>query len=248
MRKGWQGAVLKVYGAKDFQVEVLDVQPVTERFVRVRARGPELLAATEWHPTMWVRLWFTDDHGKPHQRAYTVIDPQPDGTFSMDVHVHDGPAARALAGAQPGQVLDATLQGSRFTVPEGAVEHLHLVGDAASIPAIRTVLDAMPHTPATVWLEEQEPSESRIPVTERADVDVRRIERGSEAEGNLGLVLVEHTTGDWAARAHNGEDLSQHWFWLAPEASACRILSRFLRQEVQVPKERITALAYWRAA
>lgn len=35
-----------------------------------------MLAATGVHPTMWVRLWF-DNAGKPHQRAYTLVDPDP---------------------------------------------------------------------------------------------------------------------------------------------------------------------------
>lgn len=240
MRKGWQGAVLKVYGAKDFQVQVLDVQPVTERFVRLRLRGAELLAATEWHPTMWIRLWFTDDRGKPHQRAYTVIEPQSDGTFSMDVHVHDGPAAQALVNATPGQVFDATLQGSGFAAPEGEVKRMHLVGDAASIPAIRTVLEALPTTPATVWLEEQEPSEREIPVTQRVDVDVHRVQRADTA-------LTDRVQEAWGSRAA-AEDLATDWFWLAPEAAACRALGKHLRKDLGVPKERVTALAYWRVA
>lgn len=244
-RKGWQGAVLKVYGGKDFQVQVMHVEPVTDSFVRLRVQGAELLDAAGWHPTMWVRLWFTDDRGRPHQRAYTVIDPQDDGTFAIEVHVHDGPAARTLAGARPGQVLDATLQGTGFEVPDGEVDHVHLVGDAASVPAIRTVLEALPSTPATVWLEQQEESEAGIPLTDRADVTVHRVDRTGEGDGTP---LVRGVTAAWSQRAASGTDLSREWFWLAPEAAACRALGKHLRKELEVPKDRVTALAYWRLA
>jgi len=242
MHRGWQGAVLKVYGAKDFRVRVLESTQVTPTFVRLRLDGAELLRAVEWHPTMWVRLWFTDDRGKPHQRAYTVIDPQGDGTFSIEVHVHDGVAARTLAGAAPGLELEATVQGTGFRAPDGEVEHLHLVGDAASIPAIRTVLDALPTTPATVWLEVQDASEEHIPVTSRVDVEVHRVERGT------GRHLPNAVTSAVAARREAGHDPADDWFWLAPEAATCRELGKHLRKEVGMPKERVTALAYWRAA
>ncbi|WP_462416918.1 siderophore-interacting protein [Kytococcus sp. Marseille-QA3725] len=242
MQKGWQGAVLKVYGAKDFTVEVLDSAHITPTFLRLRMHCPELLEAVEWHPTMWLRLWFTDERGKPHQRAYTVVDPQPDGSFDLEVHVHDGIAARALEAARPGDRFDATVQGTGFTQPDGEVDHLHLVGDAASIPAIRTVLEAMPTTPATVWLELQDTSEQRIHVTPRVDVDVHRVERG---DGTALPAAVEEAV---ARRVEQGHRAEADWFWLAPEAVTCRRLGKHLRKELGVPKDRVTALAYWRVA
>ncbi len=242
MHKGWQGAVLKVYGAKDFGVELVATTEVTPRFLRLELRGEELLRSVDWHPTMWVRFWFTDERGKPHQRAYTVIDPHPDGTFFVEVHVHDGVAARALTTAAPGQRFDVTVQGTGFTQPAGEVDHVHLVGDAASIPAIRTVLDALPTVPATVWLEVQERSEATIPVTRRVDVGVHHVERG---DGSALGAAVRQAVDE---RIDAGHPAEHDWFWLAPEAATCRDLGKHLRKGLGLPKDRVTALAYWRVA
>ena len=115
--------------------------------------GGGLLAACGVHPTMWIRLWF-DNAGRAHQRAYTLVDPDPEaGRFTLEFALHDGCAARWATTAQVGDTIVATVQGSAFALPDPAPAHLYLVGDAASLPAVNSLLDAAPDIPATVWLE-----------------------------------------------------------------------------------------------
>lgn len=38
---------------------------------------------------------------------------------------------------------DATVQGTAFRLPDPAPEHLYLAGDAASLPALNSLLDAL---------------------------------------------------------------------------------------------------------
>ncbi|MFF1697736.1 SIP domain-containing protein [Streptomyces sp. NPDC058257] len=55
------------------------------------ARYPiEELALTGVRPPMRVRLWFDQAHGRRHQRAYPLVDPDPAaGTFSLEFALHD---------------------------------------------------------------------------------------------------------------------------------------------------------------
>lgn len=77
MGHGWQGAVLKLMRGKDFTFTVTGAEQVTEDYRRVHFTDGGLLAAAGVHPTMWVRIWF-ENAGKPHQRAYTLVDPDPE--------------------------------------------------------------------------------------------------------------------------------------------------------------------------
>ncbi|MGQ4272392.1 siderophore-interacting protein, partial [Nocardiopsis changdeensis] len=68
-----------------------------------------MLAATGVHPTMWVRLWF-ENNGKPHQRAYTLVDPDVEaGTFSLEFALHEGVASDWARSAKAGATVEATV-------------------------------------------------------------------------------------------------------------------------------------------
>lgn len=93
---GWEGVVLKLMRGKDFVFTVTGAEQVTEHFRRVHLTDGGMLGATGVHPTMWVRMWF-ENGGKPHQRAYTLVDADPElGTFSLDFALHDFGTASSL--------------------------------------------------------------------------------------------------------------------------------------------------------
>ena len=118
MGHGWEGAVLKLFRGKDFKFTVTGAEQVTEHYRRVHFTDGGLLAAIGVHPTMWVRLWF-DNAGKPHQRAYTLVDPDPEaGTFSMEFALHEGCASDWSQSAEPGDTIEATVQGTGFAEPD----------------------------------------------------------------------------------------------------------------------------------
>lgn len=135
---GWEGAVLKLFRGKDFVFTVTGAEDVTEHYRRVRLTDGGMLAATGVHPTMWVRLWF-DNAGKPHQRAYTLVDPDPAaGTFSLEFALHEGCASDWARAAKPGDTIEATVQGTGFTDPDPAPSHVLAIGDTASLPALNS--------------------------------------------------------------------------------------------------------------
>ncbi|MFC4061904.1 siderophore-interacting protein [Planomonospora corallina] len=231
----WEALVLRALGGRNFRLTVLETEPVGGRYHRLRVDDGGLLDACGVHPTMWVRLWF-DDGGRPHQRAYTLVDPDPEtGRFSLEFALHDGCAARWATAAAAGDTIEATVQGTGFTWPDPAPEHLYAAGDAASLPAINSLLDSAPDVAATIWLEYAHDDERALPVRAREHHTVTWLPRQDD-----GRLLVDTVrAGVPAAPAA--------YYWIACEAASTRALTKHLRRELGVGKDRISSLAYWSA-
>jgi NADPH-dependent ferric siderophore reductase len=218
VKHGWEGLVIKAFGGKDFRLTVLATEPVNSHYHRLRFDGGGLLQAVPPHPTMWVRLWFDHD-GKPHQRAYTLVDPDVGtGRFSLEFAIHDGPAPRWALAAKAGDTIDATLQGSAFELPDPRPAHLYAVGDAASVPAINSLFDAAGTVPATVWLEYAHDEEKALPLRN----------------------LIETVS---AELPKNDDAL----YWIGAEAATTRALGKYIRKDLAVDRKRVHALGYWHA-
>nr|WP_197717438.1 siderophore-interacting protein [Glycomyces terrestris] len=225
--------MLKLLRAKDFKLTVTGAEQVAPRYRRLSFADGGLLAEVGVHPAMWVRLWFEHD-GKPHQRAYTLVDPDPAaGAFDIEFALHDGTASDWSERAQPGDVIAATVYGTAFTAPDPAPDRLLLVGDAASLPAINSLLDAFADTPATIWFETT--ADDALPFRTREAHDLRLVPRGDgtalEAEVRAALpALLSPST----------------YLWITCDARTTRALTAFARKDLGVPKDRLHAMAYWR--
>ena len=73
MKRNWEALMLRAMGGRDFTLTVRGTESVGGHYQRLLLDDGGLLAASEPHPTMWIRLWF-DDGGRAHQRAYTLVD------------------------------------------------------------------------------------------------------------------------------------------------------------------------------
>ena len=239
MGHGWEGAVLKLFRAKDFTFTVTSSEQLTEHFRRVSFTDGGMLKVTGVHPTMWVRLWF-ENAGKPHQRGYTLVDPDPEaGTFVVDFAMHEGPACDWALEAKPGDVIEATVQGSAFTAPDPLPPRLLLLGDAASLPAINSLLAALPDRPATIWFE-----------TVHHESDASLLELDAERH-ELRLVPREDSGARFVSEVRSAlpeliDDPVEAFVWIACDTKTTRALAAFARKELGIPKERVKALAYWR--
>ncbi|KOG47884.1 FAD-binding protein [Streptomyces virginiae] len=237
--KGWEGVVLKLMRGKDFTFTVTGAEDLTEDYRRVSFTDGGLLAAAgeSLHPTMWVRVWF-QGAGKPHQRAYTLVDPDPQaGTFSFEFALHDGVASAWARDAKPGDTVDATVQGTGFTAPEPAPQRLLVIGDAASLPAINSLLGTYPQTPATIWFETQHDSDAQLPMrVEQGRHDIRRVRRD-------GTALADRVRSELPELVGDPESA---YVWLACDTVTTRALTAYLRKELALPKHRVNALGYWR--
>nr|MDT0659390.1 siderophore-interacting protein [Micromonospora sp. DSM 115978] len=236
MKRNWEGLVLKVLGGRDYRLAVLEHEVVNGHYQRIRVDGGDLLKACDPHPTMWIRLWF-DNGGRPHQRAYTIVDPDFDtGRFSLEFALHDGCAARWVRSVRVGDTIDATVQGSAFTLPDPAPTHLYLVGDAASVPAVNSLLDAAGDRPATIWLEYAHDGERELPLRTRDRHALTWIPR---RDGGQHLVDTVRS----ALSAADPDAL----YWVACEARSTRAIARHLRRDLGVDRRRVHALGYWTA-
>ncbi|SCE83794.1 NADPH-dependent ferric siderophore reductase, contains FAD-binding and SIP domains [Micromonospora matsumotoense] len=235
MKRNWEALVLKAMGGRDFRLTVRSTEPVGGHYQRLVMDDGGLLAAGKVHPTMWIRLWF-DDAGRAHQRAYTLVDPEPEaGRFTLEFALHDGCAARWASTAQVGDTIVATLQGSAFALPDPAPAHLYLVGDAASLPAVNSLLDAAPDTPATIWLEYAHDGERALALRTREQHRVTWVPRGDDGRQ---LVDTVRAALPVAPDAH---------YWVACEATSTRALTRHVRRTLGMGKQQLTSLGYWSA-
>ncbi|GHA43035.1 siderophore-interacting protein [Streptomyces purpurascens] len=236
--RGWEGAVLKLLRAKDFVFTVTGAQDVTADYRRLSFTDGGLLAATGVHPTMWVRLWF-DNAGKPHQRAYTLVDPDPEtGTFSLEFALHEGCASDWARTAESGDTVEATVQGTGFEHPSPAPSHVFAVGDPASLPAINSLLDALGSAPATVWFEG---GGEDLPFrTDPARHELRHVPRQDS-----GAQLVDRVKTDLPGLLQGALD---PYVWIACDTATTRTLAAYVRKELGLPRQRVHALGYWRAS
>ncbi|MFI8947883.1 siderophore-interacting protein [Streptomyces sp. NPDC053750] len=236
--RGWEGAVLKLMRAKDFEFTVTAAEDVTPHFRRLRLTDGGMLAVTGVHPTMWVRLWF-DNAGKPHQRGYTLVDPDPaTGTFGMEFALHEGCASDWARAAKPGDTIEATVQGTGFQAPEPAPSRVFAVADPASLPALNSLLDAMGPVPATIWFEVG--ADDGLPF--RTDPD--RHELRTVPRRDAGAHLVAQVK---AALPELLRSTPEPYVWIACDTATTRALASYARKELGVPKQRVNALGYWRA-
>ncbi|WP_412077545.1 siderophore-interacting protein [Streptomyces xanthophaeus] len=238
MGHGWQGVAFKLMRGKDFTFTVRSNERISGHLHRLSFTDGGMLKATGVHPTMWVRLWF-EHEGRSHQRGYTLVDPDPaTGTFSMEFVLHSGPASDWARAARPGDTIEATLQGTGFAPPDPLPSRLLVVGDPASRPAINSLLESMPSTPATIWFESSDPAEAQgTPRRAAPDREVVHVPRRDS-----GAHLVETVRSELPKRLDPGA-----YIWIACDTSTTRTLAAFARKDLGVPKERLHALGYWRA-
>ncbi|MFH8617530.1 siderophore-interacting protein [Streptomyces sp. NPDC017979] len=240
MGHGWEGVVLKLMRGRDFQFTVVGSERVTDRYHRVHFADGGMLAQTGVHPTMWVRVWF-DNAGKPHQRAYTLVDPDPEaGTFSLEFALHDGPASDWARAAAPGDTVDATLQGTGFTAPAPLPPRIVAIGDPASLPAINSLLDALPDVPATIFFETADGA-AGLPLR----LDPERHELRTVPRRDGGRQLVSEVKAALPALVG---DPTTAYVWIACDTVTTRTLAAYIRKELALPKARVNALGYWRPA
>lgn len=173
MKRNWEALVLKAFGGRDFHLTVLAAEP-------------------------GIRLWF-DNAGRAHQRAFTLVDPDPAADqFSLEFALHDGCAARWALAAQPGDTIQATVQGSAFRLPEPAPKQLFVVGDAASLPAVNSLFDAAGGIAVTAWLEYAHDEERAFPLRTRPDDRVTWVPR-RDGSAIAGRQLVETVAAQLSA-------------------------------------------------
>ena len=229
--RGFAGAVLKLLRAGDYELTVTASTQVTPHYLRLSFQAGGLLADRVLHPTMWIRMWFSDGD-KLHQRGYTLVNPDPaNDTVDVEFALHDGVASRWAQQAAPGDTIEVTVLGSSFALPDPRPAGYVIVGDTASLPAINSLLDAIGDAPAQVFLEAAHDDDKQLPVAR--GTDVTWVDRK-----NAGESLVQ-------AVESAAFDAADHFGWVACDNRTTRAVAKLLREDYNIPRKAIKAQAYW---
>lgn len=235
--KGFNGALMRYLGANEHKATVIETRMLTAHMRRIRFRSESAYEDIRITAGSYLRCWFPDAQGKEHQRAYTLLEMDPQaGEFTMDFLLHDpaGPASTWARDAEVGDELAVTPFGVRhFEVPTPPPPGYLLVCDAAGIPAINTIIEAI---------------DSEIEIIVYLGVDHREdIEIPICAHPRLTIHRIPMRTRESLAQAIEPRDFSGWRAYLIPEASALRSVRKRLSDEFGFPRSHISAQAYWKA-
>lgn len=175
---------------------------------------------------------------RPLMRSFTVRRYDPgSGLMAVDFVLHgdDGPATRWARAAAPGDVAGMVGPSSAYARPLPEAGHLLLAGDESALPAIGTILEALPAgARATVCAEVADAAEEQR-FDSAAEVTVRWVHRDG-GESLLDAVRSAALPGEGVAG------------WLAGEAGTVRALRRHLVEERGLPRSAVEFSGYWRRA
>jgi NADPH-dependent ferric siderophore reductase len=181
-------------------------------------------------------LWPAGE-ARPTVRTYTVRRYDAGaGELDVDFVLHEGhgPAAAWARDARPGAWVGVSEPGGRYVPDPSAAFHL-VIGDETALPAVATVLAALPaEVPAVAHLEVADTAEEQAlpgPAT------VRWVHRGDRPAG---VLLTEAVR---AAALPDGPGQA----WLSGESACVRDLRRHLLDDRGFDRRAVYATGYWRA-
>ncbi|NLU64202.1 ATP-binding cassette domain-containing protein [Rhodococcus sp. HNM0563] len=236
-KRGFQGAVMRGFGARVHDAVVTGTEQLAPHFLRVRFSSTTLFDDADPGPTAYLRFWVPDpnDPDTEHQRGYTFSEADTEeGTFAVDFVLHEpaGPASVWAKHAEPGSTISITSFGSKqFTVPDELPAGYLLIGDSASIPAINSIIDVLPRDVAVeVYLEQHDDADLLIPMSDHPLMNTHWVPRLGPT--SLAAAIEDRDWSNWKA-------------WAGTESKALKHLRTRLRDDFGFPKSEVYAQAYW---
>ncbi|WP_407318577.1 siderophore-interacting protein [Isoptericola halotolerans] len=216
------------------------VRWLTPHMVRLTLAGEDLdaierPAATDLYLKLVVGPPPAPD-ARPVVRSYTVRAVR-GGEWDVDFVVHgdEGLAGPWAAQVRPGEDVTFLGPGGSYAPDPAAPWHL-FVGDDAALPAIAASIESLPAgTTAHAVVEVPGPADEQ-PIRTAADLRLTWVHRG--AADLVETVRAAHAAGDLPAGAPHA--------FLHGEASCVRELRRWVRAELGVGTDRLSASGYWR--
>ena len=227
----------------DLAAFVLDAPDRQVKLYFPRPGRPLALPPADLDFSAWYAAYTAQDD-RPWMRSYTIRAHDP-ATRTVDVdfvlHDHAGPATRWAMAARPGDTIAMFGPSDDYARPIPIVDSVRaadwflLAGDETALPAIGTLLEALPDgTPAVAYVEIRDAAEEQpLPAGE-----IHWIHRGARPHGEP---LVETVT---KADLPSGTP----FVWLGGEAGTVRTLRRHLTGDRGVTKRQIDFTGNWRRA
>ncbi|MFE4492112.1 siderophore-interacting protein [Streptomyces niveus] len=200
---------------------------------------------TDGDPMRWYGAFQAiPEDERPWARSYTVRAHDPaSGTIDIDFVLHEGqghgPATRWARSASSGDVLGMFGPSAYFAepVPLGTADWMLLAGDESALPAIGTIVEALPAgARAVVYVEVWDAAEEQR-FDSAGELTVHWLHRAASAAGAPPLVEAVR-----AAVFPPGSVFA----WLGGEASAVRALRRHLVGERGLDRRSVHFTGYWR--
>ena len=240
-------------------VSVKRVDRITPGVVRITVGGDELAGFEPRGQAGHVRFWFPQpgeaapimpdwgDNGpvmregvpRPEARVYTPrIWDADKRELSVDFIIHgEGPGSSWAESAKPGDRIVIAGPGGRFQVDPSSDWYL-LAADQTGIPALATVLEALPESiPAQVYVEVEDASEEQdLPSSK--NVTLTLLHRAPNKP--MGAALLDAVTktklpADGAGRV-----------WVACESAIMHDIRRHLLEERKLNRTAMHTHGYWK--
>jgi NADPH-dependent ferric siderophore reductase len=234
------------------RASVAAVRHVVPSIVRITLEGPELDGFVSPGPADHVKVFFPDpetgalllpdvrpeglsrpaEAGTIISRDYTPM-PGADGTLDLDFVLHgdEGPASAWATRAAVGDVLGiGGPRGSRLAPAD--IGRLLIVADETALPATRRWRDAVP---------------ASIDVTALLSVADDEVTDYFEGDGRIDAEWLVRGMDDLEGALRSLGPIDDDTFvFLAGEATALVPLRRYLRHELGLPREQVSASGYWK--
>ncbi|MEV7770081.1 siderophore-interacting protein [Kitasatospora sp. NPDC086791] len=205
-----------------------------------------VLPAQQDDPMDWYRAYLAiPEAERPLLRSFTLRRRRP-GTRLVEIdfvlHGDTGPAAAWALRAAPGDRLGMVGPSALYAPPvpfaeaAAAADWVLLAGDETALPALATLVEALPAGVRALAYVEVADRAERQPLESRADLAVHWLHRDGAAPGAALAGAVR------SAELPAGTP----FVWLAGEAGAVRALRRHLVVERGVPKPSVDFTGYWR--
>jgi len=237
---------------------VTAVSKIAPRLVSVLVTGDELDGFTDAAPTSHLKLflppagtselllpeqgpdgqvWNHDESLRPVIRTYTPrrYDPAA-STLEIQLVLHgEGPASEWAERVAVGDQAAVGGPGGRFVLDEAAA-HWWLAADESALPALGTLLEALPETVTAEVHIEVEDADDVIALPSGVKAAVTWHHR--DGSGDFSAAL-------WAA-ARSASFGSGTKIWVACESGVMRDIRRHLTRERGIPLSQLVTRGYWR--
>lgn len=220
--------------------EVRRIFEVSPHVRRLTLASTALMDFPVRRPAQWVKVFVpTSESDKPSGRAYTIRHFREDlCEIDVDFVLHgEGPCSTWAATASPGDVVQIAGPRAGFQ-RDPDVSHLLIGGDETALPAISSILEALPPgLSVEAFVEIPDDGDVQI-IRSKADVRLTWLSRNG-GEAGTATALAEAMM-----RAETPAERSAVWF--AAEAATVRAVRRHFQHDRALPRSRISMSGYWK--
>ncbi|MFD0280048.1 siderophore-interacting protein [Kitasatospora sp. NPDC127111] len=222
-------------------------QQVKLCFPRAGQRTP-LLPEQEDDATSWYQAFLAiPENERPWMRSFTIRRRRP-GSTSLEIdfvlHGDTGPASSWAGAAQPGDQLGMVGPSAIYSRPVPLVtsvddaDWLLLAGDETALPAIGTLIEALPERARAIAYIEVADAAERQEFDTHGDVTVHWLYRDGAPAGRSDVLVDTIRKAEFPP--------GRPFAWLAGESGAVRALRRHLVDDRGLDKKSIDFSGYWR--